>query len=118
MLQRRAKSKSKVGSIHKMTDIKIRGKFTVEELPGFDKVKQPLRFLQLKLFPMQPFQVEAFSAYEEKEKKVTDNFDEFKFMFINLLGACKTPEKFADTLDEIANKIHDYLKELEKKDEN
>ena len=48
-----------------MTEMTIRGKFTIEDLPGFDNVKQPLKYLKLKMFPIQPYMVEGFSSYEE-----------------------------------------------------
>lgn len=52
-----------------MTDIKIRGKFTVEGIPVLENKTSPLNFLQLKLLSMQPYQVEAFSCSGEKDKK-------------------------------------------------
>ena len=57
-----------------MTDITIKGKFTIEGLSGFDNVKLPLRFLKLKLFPIQQYMIEALSSYEEKpEEPLNDN---------------------------------------------
>ena len=50
-----------------MTELIIKGKFIIEGLPGFNNVKFPLKYLKLKMFPVQPYMVEAFSSYEEKE---------------------------------------------------
>ncbi len=50
-----------------MVNIIIKGKFVVEGLNGFNNVKLPLKYLEIKVFPIQPYQIEAFSSYEEKE---------------------------------------------------
>ena len=52
-----------------MTDIEIREKFIIDGLPGFDLVKLPLKYLRLKIFPIQPYLVEAFTSWQEEKNE-------------------------------------------------
>ena len=47
--------------------IKIRGKFIIEEGIPMNNVKQPLEYLEIEIYPTNPYVVNAFSSYKEED---------------------------------------------------